>query len=492
MQESNPSKPICAKLPELITDCKEEPGKTQLSEADYKQIINSVRDTIYLHSLDGKILFINKVVEEYGFRPDEVIGKNLLNFIPKKYWAKLLLQIAKLSRGQRIEGELQVKTPVGLREAEYRSNPVYIGNKVTNGLAVIRDITDRKKIENQLIESQQKLEELFNANPEASVFLDRDFRVIKSNSQFDKLFGYKAEEIVGKMIADLIDPPGAEKESLYMQQEITKGHYEAITQRKRKDSSLISVFVSGSSILVKNKSIGIVIVYKDISAIVQTQNELNEALLKAELLNEKLSVIGGFTRHDVRNKIMGIKGNIYLAKKHSDDKEHLLLALERINLVTENIIDILNFAKDFEMIGTQQLISIDVGKAIDHATSLFPDLKQVQVINECHGYIVNADQMVTTIFHNLIDNSLKYGEKITQIRIYIETEQQTTKIIYTDNGIGIDKETKKQLFKKGVGRGTGYGLYLIKRTCEIYGWSIKETGHNGKGVCFQFIIPPKR
>jgi len=106
--------------------------------------------------------------------------------------------------------------------------------------------------------------------------------------------------------------------------------------------------------------------------------------------------------------------------------------------------------------------------------SLFTDLKNVKIVNECSGSSMLADSTLTTIFYNLIDNSLKYGQKITQIRVCSEPQQKSSKIVYEDDGVGIDAETKKQLFTKGIGKGTGYGLYLIKRACEIYGWTVQK------------------
>jgi signal transduction histidine kinase len=108
--------------------------------------------------------------------------------------------------------------------------------------------------------------------------------------------------------------------------------------------------------------------------------------------------------------------------------------------------------------------------------------------NECRGFTVLADSMLTTVFHNLIDNSLKYGQRLTRIRVYSESQEKSSKIVYEDDGAGIDAELKTQLFNKGVGKGTGYGLYLIKRTCEIYGWTVHETGEPGKGARFEFTV----
>jgi signal transduction histidine kinase len=55
--------------------------------------------------------------------------------------------------------------------------------------------------------------------------------------------------------------------------------------------------------------------------------------------------------------------------------------------------------------------------------------------------------------------------------------------------VGIPAETKSNLFTEGYGRGTGYGLYLLKRICETYGWVIEETGNPGQGVQFTMLIP---
>jgi len=89
---------------------------------------------------------------------------------------------------------------------------------------------------------------------------------------------------------------------------------------------------------------------------------------------------------------------------------------------------------------------------------------------------------------NLIDNSLKHGEKVTQIRIYYK-KKKGIELIYEDNGVGIPKNEKTKIFQEGYGRGTGYGLYLIKRMCNEYGWTIKETGKHSKGAQFTIIIP---
>jgi signal transduction histidine kinase len=100
--------------------------------------------------------------------------------------------------------------------------------------------------------------------------------------------------------------------------------------------------------------------------------------------------------------------------------------------------------------------------------------------------------MLMELFHNLIDNSLKYGSpKITQIKVHARINHEgVTELIYEDNGNGIEPEIKARLFRKGTTtKGTGYGLWLIRRICEMYGWSVEETGEYGQGVCFVMKIP---
>ena len=151
---------------------------------------------------------------------------------------------------------------------------------------------------------------------------------------------------------------------------------------------------------------------------------------------------------------------------------------------------ILDFSKNYESLGSERRTQTDVGKAIDQAASLFNGFKGAELVNECRGFTILADSMLVTVFHNLIDNSLKYGKNLSKIRIYHTQEADGSQsLIYEDDGCGISSQDKDRLFTKGFGQGTGLGLYLIKRTCEIYGWTVKESGEFGKGVKFLFKIP---
>ena len=88
-----------------------------------------------------------------------------------------------------------------------------------------------------------------------------------------------------------------------------------------------------------------------------------------------------------------------------------------------------------------------------------------------------------------MDNSLKHAEGVTKIRVYYEVGKDQLKLVYEDDGVGIPENEEERLFKEGYGKSTGYGLYLIKKICEAYSWTIRETGKQGKGAQFTITIP---
>jgi signal transduction histidine kinase len=88
-----------------------------------------------------------------------------------------------------------------------------------------------------------------------------------------------------------------------------------------------------------------------------------------------------------------------------------------------------------------------------------------------------------------MDNTLKYGEKTTLIRLSCRKDGNSMLLIYEDDGVGMSDEVRSHLFEKGFGKGTGFGLYMIKRIIEDYGWGIEENGKFGVGAKFTIKIP---
>ena len=218
---------------------------------------------------------------------------------------------------------------------------------------------------------------------------------------------------------------------------------------------------------------------------------LSEKIDNIQVLNEKLSVVGSLTRHDVRNKLSTVTGYAYILKKKHSDQADVMEGLSKMEQAVAESVKIFDFAKMYEQIGVEELTYIDVEAKLNEAAGLFSGQRPT-IANECSGLKVLADSFLRQLFYNFIDNTRKYGKKTTNIRVHYENpDQDTLRLIYQDDGIGIPYKNKPFLFKEGftTGGSTGFGLFLIKKMIDAYGWTIAEEGAPDEGAKFTITIP---
>ncbi len=215
---------------------------------------------------------------------------------------------------------------------------------------------------------------------------------------------------------------------------------------------------------------------------------LEQSQNKLQMLNEKLGVVGSLTRHDARNKLSVIANNAHLAKQKLANDPNAREYLDDIESAVAQVEKIFDFARTYEQLGVEELSYVNVEKSVKEAAMLL-GLDSVKLLTDCKGLAVWADSLLRQLFYNLIDNSLRHGERVTRIRVYCEIEEDQLKLVYEDDGIGVKKAEKEKIFREGYGKGTGYGLCLIRKICEAYGWTIQETGKSGKGAQFTMTIP---
>ena len=98
--------------------------------------------------------------------------------------------------------------------------------------------------------------------------------------------------------------------------------------------------------------------------------------------------------------------------------------------------------------------------------------------------------MLEKVFYNLFDNTKRHGGNAAEISVSFKTGADKSGIIIVeDNGQGVEPSKKEEIFKKGFGGNSGYGLFLIRNILEITGIKIKETGIFGQGARFEIIVP---
>lgn len=367
-------------------------------------------------------------------------------------------------------------------------------NEVTGVHFAAYDITEHKLIEAKLKESEASCR--FIAENAQDVLT-----VTKVNGMFayvspsaKAIFDYSPEELVGKKsILELLDAEDISRLNPKMKVLVETGHIEPIEFRLRTKTGKSLWFEAKISVVHGDHGeISFITISRDITERKRAHEERDRALAQTELLLEKLRVVGGFVQHDIRNKLQSINASLFLSKKFSNNNTQMLAMIAQINAQTQHIIRILEFAQTIQSVGDQGLSWMPVYDAIKKAQSFFSDLKDVTIDVSDINCEVEADVALIEIFHNLMDNSFKYGKNLSQIKIYSNKTMAHLNLIYEDNGGGIDPDIKPRLFQKGSGKGTGLGLFLIQRICDLYGWTVEETGELGQGVRFVLSIPLKQ
>jgi len=206
-----------------------------------------------------------------------------------------------------------------------------------------------------------------------------------------------------------------------------------------------------------------------------------------QLANRKLNTLSSITRHDILNQITAIVMYLSLAEESSSDPG-VIEQLHKIEQITQLIQKQIRFTRDYQTIGESTPHWQNVGITVDNA-KVGLDLSGITVEKNLGNLEIFADYLLEKVFFNMMDNSVRHGEKVTTIRFtYRETGAGVT-IIAEDDGIGIPEGVKERIFKREYYRNTGYGLFLAEEILSITGITISENGEPGKGARFEIHAP---
>ena len=473
-----------------ITEQKKTEQVISKSEEKYRTLFEEATDAIFIADAETGILVdCNRAATQLiGREKSGIIGMHQRFLHPEETRGKFsetFKQHLTEKEGQVIEDQI-ISKKGEIRDVAIKANLFEVnGKKMLQGL--FRDVTESKKI-SEKVNFQARL---LNAVGQAIIASDIKGNIIYWNQAAEQLYGWSEAEVLGRNIVDVTPAETSKEQAVKILNKLIAGEsWSGEFIAKRRDGTPFAAIVTDTPITNdKGEIIGIIGVSTDISEQKWMQEVFNDAIGKVVELNEKLQVVGSLSRHDIRNKLAAVNGRIFLLKKRLNDNAEALLQLQEMELATQQMLRILEFERIYEQVGVEELGYIDVEKHLNEAASLFSDLKGAKLVNECHGLTVLADSLLRQVFYNLLDNSLKYGEKTSKIRVHYAEEEKQLELIYEDNGTGIPEDVKGNIFKEGFGKGTGYGLYLIKRICEAYCWTIQETGKHGQGAQFTITIP---
>ncbi len=364
--------------------------------------------------------------------------------------------------------------------------------------ATVRDISELRKAE----EENKFQADLLNHVGQAIIMVDNNRTIRFWNKAAEKLYGWSEEQALGHKVTELLGIASPEEAAETARRLMAGESWSTEALANNKDGSIVAVILNQTPIYNQGgEFVGAASITTDITLQKNTEADLmysleslSNSLDKIKELNEKLRVVGGLTRHDVRNKLSVVNGYTYILKKKHSDQPDIVDGLGKIEQAVLDSAKIFDFAKMYEQLGVEELTYVDIGKAVDEAVALFSGLT-LKIVNDCHGKNVLADSFLRQMFYNFIDNTRKYGEKVTIAKVYSEQEESGgLRLVYEDNGVGISAENKPKLFIEGFSTGgsTGFGLFLIKKMTAVYGWTITEEGEPGKGVKFVIRLPAQK
>jgi len=364
----------------------------------------------------------------------------------------------------------------------WRENWVY---KLASGevVAIYNDITERKRAEETLRESEERYRRLFETAQDGIIILDEEMgTIIDANAFILELLGYPLEYFVGRQLWELgviRDKSLAETAFGKLR---TEGYvrYEDLPLVTKGGQSMDVEFISNVYFVGEKK-----IIQCNIRNITD-RKRAEDALA---LASRKLNLLSGITRHDINNQLLVISSYLEISKKSLGNPARTAEFIAKEQKTVDTIAHQISFTKDYEEMGIKAPVWQKVHTTVMNVITRLP-MRDISIDAGDPDLEIFADSLLEKVFYNLFDNALRYGgEKITAIRITNHRDNGVLVIAVEDDGNGISAEDKKQLFTKGFGRHTGLGLFLSREILSITSITITENGEPGKGARFECMVP---
>ena len=498
---------------------------------NYQKVLETSQEGFWIVNLEGKILEVNDAIcQMEGYSRQELLRKYVFDIddaIAKEDALNILQQIKK--NGFVSFETVHRRKDGTLHPVEVTSS--YLGGEDDKLFAFMRDVSDRKELEEQLKafnkDLAQQVEEKTKALEIKTIELDNYFNTmqdglgiadirtkafINCNRAFETLTGYSKEEMLNQSI-EMLFP----KDSL----EYVMDSFERSARGEIKLANDIPVLHKNGAITICDVSaqafevdgnVYNVGVFRDVSERKIIEQELWLQKEKAESATKVKSEFLANMSHEIRTPMNSIIGMTDLAlDTNLDDTQRNYI--KKANIAAQNLLGIINDILDFSKIeagklqlspshfelkdiisGTLHLISI-VAKDKDIST-------RVKLASNVPKYLFADAMRLSQVLLNLMTNAVKFskdnGVVILEISLLEEDETSATvKFSVTDEGIGISPDNQKKLFKsfsqadsstqKTFG-GTGLGLVISKKIVELMHGDISLMSEEGKGSTFSFEI----
>ena len=480
-----------------------------LSAEIYQEIFKRANDAILIfRPHDETILEANPRAEElYGYSRDELLRMSLKTMTVNV--ARGEAEMAKLLHSGRYENfETQHRHRNGTVFSLQCNASVIDFQGSPAVLVVLRDVSDLKRIEDQLQQRSAHLSALIEANPLSIVVLDRQQKEITCNRTFTRTFQWQEAEITGCNFDEIVAPEALLPEAQTISQAVTEGHQPVriTTRRKRKDGTLVDVEVMAVPLTIDGKLVGSFGLYQDISDRVSLQQQLLES--------QKLEAIGrlaGGVAHDLNNMLTAITIHAQLlqSKLSPELQQHtnqICLATERSSATVQQLLTFSRKQAAFpKVIPLNSTINELMGMLrplireeltlnfVGHPEELYVQIDPSHLAQLLVNLVVNARDAISnrgTIF--LRTSVRKVAAGTTREGDPPPGEYALIEVL--DTGAGMTPEVKARIFEpffttKDIGRGTGLGLATVYGIVMQNKGNIEVWSKIGQGSSFQISLP---
>ncbi len=504
-----------------ITESKLAEEALRESESRYRNLIGTARDVIFTLSTNGTISSLNPGFETItGWSRAEWVDKPFILIVHPRD-KKLTLEMYQVT----LQGKTTPMFESGILTqqgeyviGEFILTPQYEAGQVVSVLGIARDITERKRAEETLRDSEARFQELFDEAPVGYHEVDAEGRIIRINRTELEMLGYSAEEMVGQPAWEFIVEEETSQQAILTNSSSTIPSTQSLERIcRRKDRTAFPVLIQRRVIRDANDRVtGIRSTVQDITELKGMGREkanLEEQLRQSQKM-EAIGRLAGGIAHDFNNLLTIIKGysqlslmefkesdplrgNIEEIQKATDRASALtrqLLAFSRRQILEMKVLDINTLLKDLD-----KMLHRIIGEDIELVTLLANNLGRVKADPG------QVEQVILNLAVNAKDAMLS-GGKLTIETVNMELDESYVRthaevipgryvmLSVSDTGVGMTPEVKEQIFEpffttKEKGKGTGLGLstvFGIVRQSEGNIWVYSEPG---QGTTFKIYLP---
>jgi two-component system cell cycle sensor histidine kinase/response regulator CckA len=479
------------------------------SEAQCKNFFEYARDVIFTISPEGMITSLNPAFETItGWSRDEWIDKSFESIVHPDY-----LPLAMDIYQRTINGEVIPKFELrilaksgGYLTFEFITTPL-IHN--VGALGIARNITERKKFEEALKQSEEEYRTLVE-NIQDGVIVIQDDKIQFASKTFVRTAGYIVGEVIGKEFKEFIAP-----EDLEMVTE--RYHRRQAGEDVPREYEFRVLHKDGRTRILFNANVGLITYRSKVASMVTMKNVTEKKKLEAQLLRaqrmESIGTLSGGIAHDLNNVLTPMMLSLQtLEEKFTDEQSQKLLTILERNLQrgVDLIKQVMSFARGIEGERKPLQVAHIISEVEKVAKETFPKNIEIETNISKDSFSISGDatqlhQVIMNLCVNardampdggVLDISVEnfYVDE-SYARMNIESKVgQYIIITISDTGTGIPPETMDRIFEpffttKEHGKGTGLGLSTALGIVRSHSGFIDVQSEVGKGTKFKVYLP---